>query len=462
MASSRRLIAAGVVFYSWFATPAIFTVAAVAAEQAAETYLVGVAAVDITPDYPVRLNGFGHRRTEFEGVTQRIWAKAIAIGADDERPLVLVTMDNLGVRLPMVEEVARRLNEKAAIERARLAVTFTHTHTAPKVRGASETIMGWPVPPEHQQHIDRYTADLTNALEKVALAALADRKPARLEWAVGKVGFAKNRRTEGGPVDHDLPMLVVRNVEGDAIRAVYVTYACHCVTLSHNQISGDWAGYAQEAIEREHPGTIALVSIGCGSDSNPSSGVTGDNFAAAAEQGAEIAKEVARLLQGALKPVGGTVHATLHNIDLPLNKPPGREELEALAANDDPAGHNAKYQLDKLNRGEALQLTIVYPIQTWSFGDSLEMIFLGGEVCVDYSRRLKQELDASRLWVHGYSNDFGCYIPSERLLKEGGYGGGAEIVYFALPATLAPGLEERIIAEVHRQVPASFHDGDTQ
>jgi len=432
---------------------ATFSAACLAAES---PYAVGVAAVDVTPDYPVRLNGFGHRRTESEGVTQRIWAKAIAIGTDDERPLVLVTIDNLGVRLPMVDEVARRLQEKAGIERERLAVTFTHTHTAPKVRGASETIMGWPVPPEHQRNIDRYTADLTNALEKVALAALADRKPARLEWGVGMVGFAKNRRTEGGPVDHDLPMFVVRSADGDTIRAIYVTYACHCVTLSNNKISGDWAGYAQEAIEREHPGAIALVSIGCGSDSNPSSGVTGDNVAAAAEQGAEIAKEVSRLLQGPLKPITGQLRATLQNIELPLNKPPSRDELETLAAKDEPAGHNAKYQLEKLDRGEALQSAIVYPIQTWLFGDSLAMVFLAGEVCVDYSLRLKQELDAARVWLHGYSNDFGCYIPSERLLKEGGYGGGAEIVYFALPATLAPGLEERIIAEVHRQVPPAF------
>jgi putative membrane-bound dehydrogenase-like protein len=81
------------------------------------------------------------------------------------------------------------------------------------------------------------------------------------------------------------------------------------------------------------------------------------------------------------------------------------------------------------------------------------MVFLAGEVCVDYSLRLKQELDASRLWLHGYSNDFCAYIPSERLLKEGGYGGGGEIHYFALPGTLQPGLEEKIIAEVHRQVP---------
>ena len=53
--------------------------------SAAEPYVVGVAAVDITPAYPVRLNGFGFRRTESEGVTQPIWAKGIAIGADAGR-----------------------------------------------------------------------------------------------------------------------------------------------------------------------------------------------------------------------------------------------------------------------------------------------------------------------------------------------------------------------------------------
>jgi hypothetical protein len=99
---------------------------------------------------------------------------------------------------------------------------------------------------------------------------------------------------------------------------------------------------------------------------------------------------------------------------------------------------------------------IDYPIQTLAFGDSLAMVFLAGEICVDYALRLKEELDSTRLWLHGYANDFCCYIPSERLLKEGGYGGGAEIVYFALPNTLQPRLEERIISEVHRQVPSRF------
>jgi hypothetical protein len=440
----------GVVFAALF-----LTIANVMDAEA--KYAVGVAAVDVTPAYPVRLNGFGNRRGESDGVTQRIWAKALAIEADGEKPLVLITLDNLGIRLSMVEEVGRRLKKKAGIERERLAITFTHTHTAPKVNGASDTIMGWPLPAEDQQHIERYTAELTDALESVALAALADRRPARLEWAVGKVGFAKNRRPQGGPVDHALPMLVVRSAADNAIRAIYVTYACHCVTLSHNKISGDWAGYAQDAIQRAHPGAIALVSIGCGSDSNPSSGVTGENIAAAAEQGAEIATEVDRLLKGPLEPITGGGTATMKSIELPLNELPTRDALQSAAAIDDANGGNARYQLARLDRGEPLLSEIDYTIQTWTFGDSLAMVFLAGEVCADYSVRLKKELDASRLWLHGYANDFCCYIPSERLLIEGGYGGGAEIMYFALPATLRAGVEGRIIDEVHRMVPRPFH-----
>jgi putative membrane-bound dehydrogenase-like protein len=419
-------------------------------------YDVGVAKIDVTPAYPIRLNGFGGRRDESEGVTQRIWAKAIAIGSDEAKPAVLITVDSLGVRESMVDEVARRLKEKAGIERDRVAVTFSHSHTTPKLTNVCDTIFSSPIPAEHQAHIDRYTAELTDALEQVALAALADRAPSTLSWAVGKVGFAVNRRTPGGPVDHDLPILVVKSAADGSVRAIYLSYACHCVTLSDNKISGDWAGYAQEAIERTHPGVVALVSIGCGSDSNPNSGVTGSNTAAAADQGAQICDEVDRLLAGTLKSVSGALTAVLSHIDLPLNPVPTKAELEAMAAAGGPAGYNAEYQLEKLKRGEALQAELDYPVQTWAFGDSLAMVFLAGEVCVDYSLRLKAELDPERVWMHGYANDFCAYIPSERLLKEGGYGGGAEIVYFALPNTIAPGVEEKIISQVHAQIPPQF------
>src|SRR5688500_10336816 len=320
---------------------------------------VGVAAVDITPDYNVRLNGFGHRRSESEGVTQKIWAKAIAIedgGGDggEAKRSVVMAVDNLGVPDYMTREVARRLAEKAKLDPARLAITSTHTHTAPMLTNCCPTIFGTPIIAAEQKNIDRYTAELTDHLEKVALAAIADLKPGRLEFGVRSANLAMNRRTPSGPVDHDLPVMLAKDADGK-LRAIYTSYACHCVTLSHNKISGDWAGYAQEVLQQEHPGVIALTSIGCGADANPDSGVTGDKVDVAAEQGQRIAREVDRVIGQTLTPLDQPIATTLNRINLPFDKHPSRAEWEERAKRSDATGHHARVQLARLDRGEQLQ-----------------------------------------------------------------------------------------------------------
>lgn len=420
-----------------------------------DRYQVGVAKIDITPDYPVRLNGFGSRRDESVGVSQRLWAKAMAISEGESPPVILVTCDNLGVREWLVEKVAEEIFRRHQIPRENIALTFTHTHCAPKVRGASDTIFSTPIPADHQAHIDRYTEELQGNLIEVIDQAIQHREPATLKWSVGKVAFAHNRRTPGGPVDHDLPMLVARGGDGQT-KAILTTYACHCVTLSFNQIHGDWAGYAQEHLEKEYPGCIAMVSIGCGSDANPEKGVTGDNIVIASDQGRQIADEVVRLNGQALRTIGGPLVARLEHIELSLNDLPTREQLDARVREGGPNGFNAQSQLAKLDAGQDLLRAIHYPIQTVRFGEDLQMVFLGGEICVDYSIRLKQTIDRDRLWLHGYSNDFCSYIPSERLLIEKGYGGGDEICYFDLPATLRSGLEQKIVDSVVAQTPQDW------
>ena len=85
-------------------------------QPAGGPYAVGVAKVDITPDYPVRLNGFASRRAESEGVRQQLWAKALAIGTDKEGAAVLIAVDNLGVPDQLVQELAARLKKQAGLE----------------------------------------------------------------------------------------------------------------------------------------------------------------------------------------------------------------------------------------------------------------------------------------------------------------------------------------------------------
>src|SRR5204863_6281135 len=117
-----------------------------------------------------------------------------------------------GIPDAMRTEVLTRLSKKAGVTSERFAISFSHTHCGPCLAGALVNIFSTDIPPAHQANIDRYSRELIDKLEKVALAALADRRPARLSWATGVARFARNRRAAwGGPVDHALPVMFVHD-----------------------------------------------------------------------------------------------------------------------------------------------------------------------------------------------------------------------------------------------------------
>jgi hypothetical protein len=162
------------------------------------------------------------------------------------------------------------------------------------------------------------------------------------------------------------------------------------------------------------------------------------------------------VLTNSLAPITGKLVCRTKRIELPFDSLPTRAEWEARVKTNDYAGSHARLNLARLDRGEKLPTTLSYMVQTWTFDDNLGMIFLPGEVVVDYSLRLKQEFDTSRLWINAYANDVPCYIPSERILKEGGYEGGGAMIYYDRPTRFAAGIEQRIIDAVHDILPKSF------
>jgi putative membrane-bound dehydrogenase-like protein len=416
---------------------------------------VGVAQRDITPSYPIRLSGYAARTLESQGVAQHLFAKAIAIGSDKEHPSVLITVENVGVPGAIRDEVAARLKKGRGIDSERFALCSTHTHTAPCLAGNLPTLFGEPLPPDQQAHIAQYTKELTDALEKVALDALKHRSAAQLYWAKGSAAFAGNRRTRGGPVDHDLPILVVKKPDGE-LKAVLLNYACHCTTLGGetNQICGDWAGYAQEYLQADHPGAIVLACLGCAGDANP---YPRGSLDFAKQHGREIESSVNELLGHTLTAISGKLDCRMKTVELPIEKPRTKDQWLAMAGGKDKyAAYYARLNLEKLEHGETLPSKITYTVQSWNFGNDLDMIFLPGEVVVDYSLRLKKEFDAGKVWITAYANAVPCYIPSERILKEGGYEGGGAMVYYDWPNKFAPGIENIIVQAVHDVVPPSF------
>jgi hypothetical protein len=437
--------------------------------RAAEPVPVGAAVVDITPDYPIRMVGYESRKTESEGVASRLKVRALAIGGDDAAsggPAVLVAVDNCAVGSKVTEEVAARLRKKANIKRERFVVCSTHTHCAPGLSSGLDFIYGNRLPADQQSRIDRYTGELTDAIEKAALEAVAARAPANLAWGQGALGFAANRRVlkdgrwvgfgvnPNGPVDPSVPVLRATDSDGK-IKAVLFGYACHCTTLGGEfmKICAEWTGYACDEIERQSAGAIAIGIIGCGADANPE---PRRNLDDAKQHGLAAGREVDRLVKSSLVPLTGQIECHLRKLELPLESLPPRAKLEQQAKENGAVGFLARTLIARLDRGESLPTSVPYVVQSWCFGDDLAIVFLAGEVVVDYSLRLKWEIDKDRLWVAAYSNDVPCYIPSRRILSEGGYEADFSMTYYGHPARLAPATEDTIIQAVHAILPAPF------
>ena len=433
-----------------------FSLDAFAARQA---WKAGLAQVIITPQKPLWMAGYASRTKPSEGVIQELYAKAFALEDHSGKRAVLVTSDLLGFPAAVSHDITSRVEKQYHLTRDQLLLSSSHTHGGP-VLGKMLGLM-YPMNSQQWADVEAYTSDLEDKIVKLVGAALKSLRPARLSFGHGEAGFAMNRRArtkeeiaigvnKEGPVDHDVPVLRVDDKHGK-LRAFVFGYACHNTAARDlMQLHGDYAGFAEACLENHHPGAMALFIAGCGGDANPFPRGT---IELARQHGEELAGAVEKLLVRGLQSVSGPLKSAYEEFPVAFAMPPGREELQAQLENKDVYHRNwAAAMLTVLNRDGHLPAEYPYPLEIWQFGQDLTLIALGSEVVVDYDLRLKKELGAEKLWVAAYCNDVFAYIPSLRVLEEGGYEGGGAMVYYGQPGPFAPTIEETIIGKIHNLV----------
>ncbi len=417
----------------------------------AQEWKAGVARVDITPAESIWLAGYASRTKPSEGVEQRLYAKALALQDGDGAVSVIVTSDLLGFSRSMAQAVAERARQKFGFTRDRIILNSSHTHSGPVTGQVLRP--AYDIPPDQVKAVERYTARLLDQVVDLIGAAIGDLSPATLAFEQGYAGFAVNRRRVGhreypGVVDHDVPVLTVR-APGGSLRAAMFGYSCHATVLAGQQVSGDWPGYAQEAFEKANPGATALFLNGCGADANP---LPRRSVELARTYGAILSTAASQVIEQKMTPVRGPLRTAFETVDLPF-RPPSRAEFEARLRDANVSNRrHARMMLDILDRDGKLPDRYPYPVQVWQFGPTLKLITLGGEVVADYSLRFKSAYGANHTWVAGYSNDVFAYIPSLRVLREGGYEGGGAMIPYGQPGPFSTAVEEIISEKVDELV----------
>jgi len=286
---------------------------------------------------------------------------------------------------------------------------------------------------------------------------MAHPQPATVTFSHSTVSFGVNRReptsngmrigvNPAGPVDPEVPVIQVKTLAGKLLTVLF-GYACHNTTLGGDsyRINGDYAGFAQEELEEQHPGVTAMFLMLCGADQNPSPRGTVE---LAREYGKKLAGAVDMALAGDSAPVYPVVRSAYQEAELEFEPQSRAVFQEELKNPDKYRQRRAKLMLEGFESGHPRQ-SIRYPVQAVGLGKELFLLALGGEVVVDYPLRIKREYAGRNLVVAGYSNEVMAYIPSRRVLKEGGYEAVESMIYYGQPGPFREDVEERVFRTIH-------------
>lgn len=443
------------VMFSLFLSSLTLLIAFDVNRAASDEWRVGFSRIAITPQELVWLYGYSNRTMPAQGKVHDLWAKAFVLQGRDKAKLVVITLDLGSINRGMLDAVITELATHYSIPRSHVVLNCSHTHCAPETSDERRIFHGYS--DKEEEKIVRYESEVNRKLRELIASAMDDLSPARLSIGKASSQFAINRRDPSGVdvdgvVDHEVPVLRVVGPDGK-LRGVLFGYACHNTTLDSQLYCGDYAGFAQYELESKFPGATAMFVNGCSGDQNPQPRHGPNGLEYAVKHGKELAAAVETALAGELQELTGPLKVAYAEAELALENPPNGTELRQMAASKNPAlRRKAQYLLSKVSSGEELPRIVQAPIHVATFGEQFIWIFLSGETVVDYSIRCKSEFARSSVWVSGYCDYVFGYLPSRRVLLEGGYEGKDGVVYRLLPAAFQTNVEHRMFESLNQLV----------
>ena len=402
-----------------------------------------VGAVAITPEEPLWMAGYATRDKPADGKIHDLFAKVLVVEDLSDHQLVLVTTDLLGITKELRTAVETQVRQYG-VGRNSLLLNASHTHCGPELR--SERLLRLGIDAHYAASSRKYVHWVAQQIAILVGKVVGQLEPARLFYSHARAGFAMNRRlpTEkgfinspnpDGVIDHQVPVLHMETASGHS-KAILFGYACHATTLSFQQLCGDYPSFAQQFVQETHPGCIAMFMNGCSGDQNPYPRRT---LELAKQHGRALANGVeAALMAKTQTELRGSLQVAFTNVTLRFAEPPSRKDLEEqLQSGNKYIRIHARGLLDELHAHGRIKTELDrFPLQTARFGDDLILVGICGEPVVDYSLRCKQELSGgseTAVWTAGYCNDVFGYLPSERILQEGGYEAGEAMRYTTFP-----------------------------
>jgi neutral ceramidase len=431
------------------------------ADQATKSWAVGYGEADITPaPMQVQISGFGRERYA-KGSLAPLLTQAVALRDQKGRTALLITADILDFDRVMVEVVRRSITRKHHIPPENILLAASHTHWGPAVRFRMSFSVGGPNV--------WYMGHMEDQILASVDAALKDLHTATLEY--GWLDFraiGANRRfprdgkiTWGayaqGSFDGHTPILRIMRPQSPH-QIIMVGHACHPTSSGNiEKWSPGYPGAMRDYLVTNLPETRAMFVQGCGADAkvvheDPETGklvftADPDRARAAGERLGQAVLDYLR--KDAMTALTGSLACTMATGQLSYGKRWSQEETERQAYE----GSNKTWMTWAARQCLAFPThsdseSFRYDVQVWKLGNALTLFAMEGEVCSPWGPMLRGMAGTDKAMVIAYANSTSCYIPDQRILREGGYEALSSQQVYSLPAPFTENIDREIKAIV--------------
>ena len=405
------------------------------------------------------------------GVLDDVYARIGIIRVSDN-PVLVLAVDTLGFGVAEISELEAVIGNATGIPSTRILITGSHSHSAPIL--CSIDLFGGFSP---------YFDGLCDRVGELAKDLLSRMEPATLSFGKSSCDFNVNRRritSEGtcvsgpnpdGVVDKSVPILACHRADG-SLAGVFFSYCCHPTILLGPEVSGDYPGQAQLALEARHRQSVALYLPGMFGNVRPNLSDGDGRFRKGTPIDAmHCGSQLADAVDNALKicePISVEAIRTKRlRCPLPLDKPPSRQMLDEIAAqavgsaqvnDEEKVGRSAYYAGNQLAMRQWVQqirleeaedrvpTAVEYTFSRWDIGD-VRWITFSGEFFLEYGLYAQSLLGADRTFTLGYTQGCQTYVPTAQALVEGGYEPNA-YKRWRQSAPFAPEVEEAVRAAI--------------
>ncbi len=419
--------------------------------------------IDITPEVseasPVLLQGLACPPRRASKVTDPLKMQLLLIEDDHYTKILIVTADLLGFSTEMIQAV-RNYAAIWGIEPAGIILNASHTHNAPGTVQQLPQVMG----PYYADYAHRIAVLIQKNLQHLN----SNLEEAQLSWSVTEAQIGLNRRLReddqivigpnpDGPYDRHTPIILVDLAKSDR-KIILVRHSCHPTLICDAEmISADFPGRLRDTLcAGGYADGVMFLQGAAGTSKQSAAHRKSQEFAKTLEDvwanGEHLAERIIEKLQHPMSRIEGSIYAVLESKPLQFAELPNRFLIEQLAGNPKCKAHVREWAISLLQRfpqGDFPSQTTI-EIQAVRIGNELTFLTLPGEPTAELSREISTLFPAANaLFFLGYTNGMFGYLPTSKMLPEGGYECEMSHVVYGWPSKLASGPESIIEDFVH-------------